>query len=621
MLNGSAAQNNCHCYTLTPDQLWSSGSIWNKNKIDLTLPFDYYFNVFLGCEDENGADGIVFVLQPVSTSLGSAGEGMGFSGISPSLGVSIDTWQNFNQSDPPMDHIALQANGDVNHSSTNNLAGPVSVLVASSNIEDCNWHVLRINWQPSDNTIQVSMDGVERFTVQQDFINTIFNGDPLVYWGFTSATGGAKNLQQMCTSLDAKFVLPEGQTTCFGTPITFIDSSVSFGSIEEWYWDFDDGTTSNLQFQPPHVYAKPGIYDVTLNILGNDGCLSDTFHKEIIVGTYPIADFTLAPTPVCTASDVLFTDSTRLEFGTENYWYWNLGNGNISNEQNPPTQTYSEGNYIVSLFVESKEGCASDTVTKMFTVSQSPAIDFTSNDACKNSPVLLTAQNINSSVPVQKWMWSLADGNTSTDSSFTHSYNSGGLYNVSLVGIAQNGCPSDTIMKPVNIYATNAFAGNDTTILLDYPYQLHATGGDQYTWSPSINLSDPFIADPIVTLGADATYAVTATTTVLGCPTTDSIHLKVVKGPEIYVPTAFTPNGDGRNDVFHVVPAGISSDLSVVIANRWGQIIYSFHNASDGWDGTFKGIAQPAGTYIWMVAGKTIEGTLIKKQGTVVLIR
>jgi gliding motility-associated-like protein len=118
----------------------------------------------------------------------------------------------------------------------------------------------------------------------------------------------------------------------------------------------------------------------------------------------------------------------------------------------------------------------------------------------------------------------------------------------------------------------------------------------------------------------DITYVLT-TSTALGCATTDSIHIKVVKGPEIYVPTSFTPNGDGRNDRFKIIPAGISEISFFQVMNRWGQVVYSSLNASGGWDGTLNGIQEPAGTYIWMVAGKTINGAIIKKQGTLVLIR
>jgi hypothetical protein len=71
-----------------PAAFTQAGSVWNANKINLNNPFDFSFNVFLGCQDVNGADGIVFMLQPISTSIGSTGEGMGFMGITPSIGLS-----------------------------------------------------------------------------------------------------------------------------------------------------------------------------------------------------------------------------------------------------------------------------------------------------------------------------------------------------------------------------------------------------------------------------------------------------------------------------------------------------------------------------------------------------
>src|SRR6266571_2346292 len=84
ILNGSARQITCNCYRLTTEVNFDSGSVWNANKINLDNSFDFHFNVNLGCLDYPGADGIVFILQPINTSLGSGGEGMGFQGISPS---------------------------------------------------------------------------------------------------------------------------------------------------------------------------------------------------------------------------------------------------------------------------------------------------------------------------------------------------------------------------------------------------------------------------------------------------------------------------------------------------------------------------------------------------------
>ncbi len=618
-INGDATQDNCHCYTLTPAKLKQSGSIWNKNKIDLTQPFNYNFNVFLGCLDTSGADGIVFVLQPVSTSLGSAGEGIGFGGIVPSLGVTIDTYQNFNDDDPAYDHVAIQANGDVVHSSPNNLAGPVKALANSDNIEDCKWHLLNINWQPSKQVLDVSIDGSKRLSLHKDIIGTLFQNNPLVYWGFTAATGDSLNLQQVCTALNAKYILAPHANTCIGTPLMFIDSSVSFGSITNWYWDLGDGSKYNIKNPLAHVYSSAGLYNVKLNIEGNDGCVSDTFKQEVTIGTYPVADFKISPSPICPNTAVSFLDTATLLVGTENYWSWDLGNGMKSNEQNPPAQLYNTGIYPVTFIVKSTEGCI-DTVEKNIIVEQLLSIDFTTSGACKDLPVQLNAENSYNATGIKKWYWNFGDNNFSGRQNVSHIYTNGGDYNVRLVAEDNNGCITDTISKQLKIYATNAYAGADTTIFINTSYQLNATGGDSYVWSPSSGLSNPFIANPTVNLQNDATYILTALN-VAGCSTNDTLHLKVQKGPEIYVPTAFTPNGDGVNDRFKIFPVGIARINAFGIYNRTGQRIYFSLNASEGWDGSLNGIVQPEGTYVWFVTATTFEGKEMKKQGTVVLIR
>src|SRR5688500_4295854 len=200
ILNGSAQKISCNCYTLTTPVQTQSGSVWNSQKIDLEEPFDFWFNVFLGCDDGTGADGIVFMLQPLSTSIGTTGEGMGFQGVSPSIGIALDTWTNSNLSDPVYDHISIQANGNANHSF--DLASPVPISAISSNVEDCQWHKLRIVWDPATKTMSTEFDGVPRVSYTGDIINNIFKGNTLVYWGFSGATGGAYNLQQFCTALN-----------------------------------------------------------------------------------------------------------------------------------------------------------------------------------------------------------------------------------------------------------------------------------------------------------------------------------------------------------------------------------------------------------------------------------
>jgi gliding motility-associated-like protein len=124
----------------------------------------------------------------------------------------------------------------------------------------------------------------------------------------------------------------------------------------------------------------------------------------------------------------------------------------------------------------------------------------------------------------------------------------------------------------------------------------------------------------MVTVTGDISYTVLATTSA-GCKGEASVNLKVYKGPEIYVPTAFTPNGDGRNDVFKPFPVGIKAYTYFRVYNRWGQLVYSTSDFNRGWDGKMNGKEQPTGTYVWMVEGITKENKKISKNGSVTLIR
>lgn len=144
-----------------------------------------------------------------------------------------------------------------------------------------------------------------------------------------------------------------------------------------------------------------------------------------------------------------------------------------------------------------------------------------------------------------------------------------------------------------------------------------------YTWSPATRLTNGNIANPIVTvgnIGEDILYQVTVSTSA-GCKGEGYVRLRVYKGPDIYVPTGFTPNGDGKNDKFYPFPVGIKTINYFRVFNRWGQLVFSTAKLYDGWDGTGNGTAQATGTYIWMAEGVTNDNKLITKKGTITLIR
>jgi gliding motility-associated-like protein len=186
-----------------------------------------------------------------------------------------------------------------------------------------------------------------------------------------------------------------------------------------------------------------------------------------------------------------------------------------------------------------------------------------------------------------------------------------------------NGCKSlvpDTAL--VTVLKVTPFAGNDTLVAVNQPLQLNATGAVNYLWNPILNLSDPTIANPIFQTSQTGVYNYSVrVATKEDCFEIDNIKITVYKGPEIYVPTAFTPNGDPHNNILKITAVGLKTFKYYRIFNRWGQLVFSTTNAELGWDGFFKSKAQPAGTYVWAVEGVDYFGKAIQQKGTVILIR
>jgi gliding motility-associated-like protein len=621
ILNGSAIELSCNCYQLTPDIVWQGGSVWNKNRIDLNNSFNYVFNVYLGSKYLDGADGIVFVLQQVGTSVGSQGEGLGFEGLNPSVGIPIDTYQNYDLGDPPYDHVGIYKNGDLRNYDSNVLAAPVQALVNNPDIEDGQWHTFRIIWDANAKNLSAQIDGVPRVAANVDLVNSIFKNHSLVYWGFSGATGGLSNLQKICTSLNPSYRIPP-DSSCAPARITFTDSSTSFGTITNWWWDFGNGSTFNGQHPPPQSYPSPGYYTVKMTIEANNGCSSDTMYNKLTIGSKPAVSFNSSPPFICAGVQAMLTAHSEVEYGTVNEWNWNFNNGNEIQQTTDSVlvKTFPAGNYQIQLVVHTVEGCQSDPFSKNLDATEKPSISLSAQDACYGDPVPLISGSLTPSVPIRQWYWFTGDGMTDSSARIIHYYAQGGAYTVQVFAVNDGGCSSDTMQDIITIYQTHAKAGNDTIVAIGEPLQLTATGGEYYQWSPPDGLSNPEIADPVAILHNDVSYILKAYT-VLGCPTYDTIFIKVYKGPDIYVPNAFTPNHDGHNDYFHPVVVGMTRIDQFEVFNRVGQKVFSSQGNGLGWDGTINGSPQPVGTYVWIIRGLDYLGNQHSKKGTVVLIR
>mgnify|MGYP000028157108 FL=1 len=530
ILNGSATKINCYCYQLTnTNSTFQTGSVWNATKIDLNNGFDFSFNVFCGCKDADGADGIVFMLQPISTSIGTPGEGMGFAGVTPSIGITLDTYQNTNRNDPAYDHISIQANGIIDHGS--DLAGPTQISAFGDNVEDCLFRTLRISWDPAAQWLRTYFDGQLRLEKQIDLIKTIFKGDPFVYWGFSAATGGLTNDQLFCTALNPSFsIVNQNIQTCANIPISFKDESTSFGPVLAYAWDFGDGTTSTIA-NPVHTYTTPGEYEVSYTITGFDGCVSDPLKRKVTVGDKPTASFKVFDT--CTNNALRIINNSQPVYDPIATYSWYL-NGSLinSNSANPVIIIPGTGTSTIELVATSAQGCVSDKAVQSVSTLPIPAIDATYKDGCVGDNILFSATQNDNATTISNWQWTINNA-VQSGSTVQQQFSTGGYYSISLQANADNGCTTILNTAPILVNAIDAHGGNDTIVVKNTPFELQATAtqiGNEnlvYSWTPSSLLNDASLQNATATLVDDERFYLTVSTT-NGCTDTSSVFITVL---------------------------------------------------------------------------------------------
>ncbi len=518
-VNGSAVQLNDSCFQLTTAEgLFEVGSIWYPDKVDLRNSFDLVMEMDFGCTDLLGADGIVFGLQPVSASVGQAGEGLGIGGIRPALGVEFDTYQNENRLDPIFDHVAIMANGAVTHAGPDNLAGPVQARETNGNIETCTTFPLRVTWDAGEQTLRVYFDCSLRLAYTGDVINTIFGGDPFVYYGFAAATGGFANRQQICFTFNSFQKQLEDVTVCPGGAALL---DVSGG--ERYEWSPARGLSSTTT---PSVEARPDtttLYSVKIF----DGCglpLLDTVRVAVAGDS---AFVKLGPdTTLCPGERLMFDVSVPTAV-----YRWS------DPDLEGPTVTVAD------------PGIYSVTATR--------------------TDIICTAAD---RIVVERYAMPDFDVGPS-DSTL---------------------CFGDTF-RVVNRYpdARIFLEGGNAFDTLDI------LRGGTYRFY----LEHPCVAD------------------------FDDIALAYSDCQQYYLPTAFSPNGDGTNDRFFPQDNGdVLRVYRFAVFDRWGELLFETDELPTnlpqrGWDGQYRDRPAPPGAYLWMMDADFRSGKREVETGSVQLIR
>ncbi|WP_192579090.1 L-type lectin-domain containing protein [Fibrisoma limi] len=220
-LRGTAkAISGTDCFQLTDRLNGEYGAVWYDQKLDLRASFSLEFTLNFD-NNPNGADGMMFVMQTVGpNALGTSGQGLGFAGFDPSLGVEFDTYINRDYGDPLYDHMAVLRDGSTNHRLPSNLTAPTRIKPNKDIVKDGLDYRIRIVWEAQDRRLKVLVDCEERINVTINLINDVFKGNPQVWWGFTASTGFYSCRQTVC--LTKTIVEKTTYQVCQGEPVQLL---------------------------------------------------------------------------------------------------------------------------------------------------------------------------------------------------------------------------------------------------------------------------------------------------------------------------------------------------------------------------------------------------------------
>lgn len=428
-----------------------------------------------------------------------------------------------------------------------------------------------------------------------------------------------------------------GQTDiCTGDCVDF--TSESLGLIDEYLWVFqgvaDVNSAVSTQQNPSVVcYNTPGSYSVTLTASNSFGQIdSEVFTNYITVSqciNKPVPRIALSSDTVCAGKCVDFTNvSTGL--GINNVeWNFQGGTPTSSTENNPTVCYNAPGSYSVSLTVSGAGGDSlrvfNNAVTVVTDASCRPQIAISGPDTICAGDCAPFTGNITDATSVN---WTFAGGVPSTSTAPSPGiicFPEEGNYAIIVEASNASGAATPLVQ---NIYVApnpGLNAGPDQTVSAGAMVTLSATiAGNPnppgtFEWQP-FDLVDNFRRAEVTTRPRETITYIVSYKEQGGCRTTDTVTVFVNFNEAVGVPTAFSPNGDGRNDVLRVLGQGITQ-MNFKVYNRYGQLVFETTEQSQGWDGTQNGRPLNPGNFVWVLDVRFAEGMQERLTGDVTLVR
>ena len=415
-------------------------------------------------------------------------------------------------------------------------------------------------------------------------------------------------------------------SACPNQSITFTGASTTTGfNMAGYLWNFPDGTTQTT-VNASKAFPAIGTYNVRYRIYADNGCIGDTT-KPVSVGN-PVSLSVQASGKACSDSLFTFTSSIPANSANPPSWYWDFGDGNntVISSGNTATHGYAAnaGPIQVRHAVGFSTGCGTDTVLYSIPVIHANPVasfSFVADTLCEQRPVQFNA----TLTGISSWFWNFGDGTSTAAPPLTHTFGKPGSYPVTLIVQDVNGCGSQPAVNTVIINPMpDIDAGPDKFFRIGSSVTLDASisnpGNYDFVWTPGTYLNTTTLLNPTALTDRRMTYYITATDKATHCANTDSMVIKPIS--IVQVPNAFTPNNDGKNDLFRVLGTELVTRFNLRIFDRYGQLVFETNDKGQGWDGKRKGTDLPTGGFVYILtySAPNYPAAQVEK-GSFILIR
>lgn len=406
---------------------------------------------------------------------------------------------------------------------------------------------------------------------------------------------------------------------CFGSQL-FVFTNTGTSSAN-YFWTFGDGTNNTTE-NSNKTYPTTGNYEVKL-VTSLHGRCKDSTTKTVHVIPVPSAVFTVNDLTQCfTGHQFDFALNGPL-FGSNNI-LWDFGDGNSATDSAVLGYTYNApGTYAVKAKVSS--GTCADSTTQNVVVYDDPVASFSGDSVCLGDLVQFTNNSTITNGSIVSYAWDFGDNSAGISASPSYQYKNEGYFTVILKATSNQGCVGSDTLRAVRIYPkpTASMVANFLELGSGgqmVRYTSTSTNADNYTW----HFDDQTSATGIE---AEKTYAFTGRYSTLliasndfGCLDSTRLDTNVVVPQVLFIPTAFSPNQDGINDLFGVNLRGTPIAYKMSIFNRWGELLYTTDNPTNTWDGTYLDTTVQNGTYVYIIFVKT-PGDVHTYSGSVQVLR